>query len=148
MLECDNVNLKKSLSNNLERASIKKLNIFTNSRTRKPSREHVGQACNGDVLSTVRYSLFNVRVSCAGNCFPISVLWEQMSISVQQAAKSLHGRGEPAAQYRAPSLLVLRMDIFTSLPLHRSISVYFYEDPRHLADLQTACLGFVAKMAL
>jgi len=115
MLECDNINPKKSLNNNLERASIKQLNIFANSRTRKPTREHIVQACNQNGLFAVRYSLFNIGVSCTGDCFPISFLWEQTSINVQQAKKSLQTRGEPASQYEAHRELVLKVGIFTSI---------------------------------
>lgn len=73
------------------------------------------QACNQDVLFTVCHSLFNNWVSCAGNCFLISFLREQKPFRVQQATKSLHGRGEPASQYEALRDFALLMGIFASI---------------------------------
>lgn len=71
MLGCDNTKLeKRNPSNELERSSVKKINLFADNKIRKPIR---GQSPGSwDVLFPVHYSLW-------GNCFLISFLWEELA---------------------------------------------------------------------
>lgn len=49
---------------------------------------------------------------------------------VQQATKSLHGRGEPASQYETPRDFALLMGIFASISLRMSVISILLQGPK------------------